>query len=98
MSHNCPTCGNFTLSPEYHRCPPEWEVRDADDCDDTDWEIVRGSDEDEAATKYAEESDNHGDGPRERVVLVRAPGTTEAKRFEITFDYSIDYYATEKEA
>jgi hypothetical protein len=94
----CATCGHFTLSPKYHTCPPEWEARDADDCDD-DWEVIRAPDADDAATKYAEECDDgSGEGAHERTVLVRAIGSTDVKRFEITFDYSVDYYATEKPA
>lgn len=90
----CATCKAYMVFPERHTCPPEWEVRDADDCNDLDWEIVREHDEEEAATKYAEESDsNGGEGPHERAVLVRKPGGTDVKRFEITFDYSVDYRA-----
>ena len=93
----CPTCGKSThFAGKHHKCPPEWEVRDADDCDESDWQIVREYDEDDAARRYASDSDNDcGEGPHERTVLVRAPGSTEAKRFSITFDYSIDYYAHE---
>jgi hypothetical protein len=93
----CPTCGKSTyFSGNSHRCPPQWEVRDADDCDDSDWEVVREIDAEDAAREYAQRSDSDGgEGPHERIVLVRELGSTETKRFEITFDYSIDYYAHE---
>jgi hypothetical protein len=95
----CKTCGKYMLYPERHTCPPEWEVRDADDCDDSDWETVREFDEEDAATKYAEDcDDNGGEGPHERTVLVRKPGASEVKRFAITFDYSVDYSARETAA
>lgn len=91
---DCQDCGNYMFS--FHRCPPEWEARDADDCDDEDWEIVREHDAEDAARKYAEDSDdNGGEGPHERNVLVRKKGSTDVTRFEITFDYSVDYYAKE---
>lgn len=95
MSANCPTCGEFTLSPQYHRCPPEWEARD-DEGNDDDWEVVRARDADDAAAKFAEESDSDSDGPRERTVLVREKGSEDVKRFAITFEYSVDYYANEE--
>jgi hypothetical protein len=98
MSNDCQKCGAFMISPKWHSCPPEWEVRDADDCDDEDWQTYHAHEASDAAEKYAEDSDNNGDGPRESVVLVRKPGTTDVKRFEITFEYAIDYCATEKEA
>jgi hypothetical protein len=95
----CATCGRYEGLSKYHACPPEWEVRDAVDCDDDDWQIVREHDEEDAAAKYAEDcDDNGGEGPHERTVLVRAPGSSEVKRFVITFDYSVDYNAFEEPA
>lgn len=91
MSH-CPTCGKFILFPNGHSCPPAWEVRDADDCEESDWVSVREYDAADAAESYAKASDDSaGDGPQVRSVLVRAAGSSEVKRFHVTFDYSVDY-------
>ncbi|MDR5800604.1 hypothetical protein [Caballeronia sp. LZ001] len=91
----CPICDGF-LSSFGHTCPPLWEVCDAEDCDDQDWQTIREIDAEEAAREYAGKADSDsGGGPHERTVLVRAPGSTDVKRFFITFDYSIDYYARE---
>jgi hypothetical protein len=85
--------------PERHACAPEWEAQDPDARADDDWTIIRAYDEEGAATKYAERSDDRcGEGAHERIVLVREPGSSEVKRFAITFDYSVDYRAHEEPA
>jgi hypothetical protein len=92
----CSECGAYALTLAYHRCPPAWQVRDADDCDDDDIVTIKAHEADEAAEKYAKQSDSDGgEGPNERTVLVRKAGE-EWQRFKITFDYSIDYYANEE--
>jgi hypothetical protein len=91
----CSECDAYALSMNYHRCPPAWEVRDADDCDDDDIQTVKAHEASDAAEKYAEQSDNECGETNERTVLVRKPGG-EWQRFKITFDYSVDYYAHEE--
>jgi len=92
----CTKCGDYMIFPERHSCSPKWEVLDADEGGEKDWTIVHAIDAEDAATKFAERRDDcNGEGPRERTVVVREPGSTEEKEFEITFDYSVDYYARE---
>lgn len=97
VNTRCPTCEQFVWSFEtHHECPPEWDVRDSDDSDD-DWGVVREIDEAAAAEKFADSCDSDaGEGPRERKVLVRAKGSAEVKRFEITFEHAINYSAAEE--
>ncbi|WP_186275819.1 hypothetical protein [Burkholderia gladioli] len=92
---DCPKCGHW-IGMFVHACPPAWEVRDADDCDDQDWTSVCAHDEDAAATFYADQLDSRmGEGPHARTVLVRKPGENAAARYSVTFEYSIDYSARE---
>lgn len=94
--NDCTTCGQYMFFPDRHSCHPEWEVRDPDRSDDDEWEIVRAMDDEDAAAKFAEECDSEGgEGPRERKVIVREKGATEAKTFAITFEYSVDYSTNE---
>jgi hypothetical protein len=90
----CSECGAYALALHLHQCPPKWEVRDADD-DESDFTIVHEFDAESAAAKYAEQSDDGGDGPRERTVSVRQNGG-DWQRFDITFEHSITYYAHEQ--
>jgi hypothetical protein len=91
----CSECGAYALALHLHQCPPKWEVRDADD-DESALTIVHEFDAESAASKYAEQSDDQGDGPRERTVSVRRNGG-DWQSFDITFEHSITYYAHEQQ-
>lgn len=93
---DCPICNRYMLFPQTHACPPEWEVSDAEDDREGDWTVVRAVDAPDAAGAFAERRDDrHGDGPRERTVIVRKKGFEKEVRFDIRFEYSVDYYANE---
>lgn len=93
----CSTCGKYMLFPDSHKCLPAWEAQDPHTRDDDDWTTVYACDEESAAAEYAEKADSRsGDGPQERTVLVRLPGSSDAKRFSINWEYSVDYYAHEE--
>lgn len=93
---DCKTCGATCVN-VHHQCPPKWLVLDKDYSGD-DWEdayTVYERDADEAACKAAELMDNGGDGPSERRVLCRlAPDGEIVGPFDISFEYSVDYYAS----
>jgi hypothetical protein len=89
--------GNTTLMGNPHKCAPEYEV--INEWDKGDWDeaiIVHAYDYDDAATKAAEDFDSScGEGASERILDVRKVGEPEIKRFNISFDYSVDYHANE---
>lgn len=91
---DCKTCGAYCIT-ERHQCPPKWLVLDKDYCGD-DWSDAYAVYEhraNEAAGSGAKAMDNGSDGPNERSVYVRlAPEGQIEGPFDVTFDYSIDYF------
>lgn len=65
MSDMCKTCGAWMMFPESHRCPPKFDVIDADGgYGDDPWQwakSIRAHDPCDAAEKYADDSDCEGD-------------------------------------
>lgn len=102
----CKECGGWG-DPKYHACPPMWNAWDADNYGGDEagsdaWMNVRAHHADDAATKAAEKmDDDSGEGPHKRVVFVKkvgSPPEEKAIRFEIDFEYSVDYSAYEADA
>jgi hypothetical protein len=89
----CPKCNELDLGIREHTCPPIFECSDGDD----DWRECRARNHEDAAEKIAEEWDDHGDGPSERTIYVRKQGMIAMKKFNVTFEYSINYSADEVE-
>ncbi len=76
-----------------HLCPPLFEVVDAEN---PDWIFAYeyyANDEKEAAKEAAKCLDRKGDGPTERLLLVRKKGVNEYKAFDISFEYVLSYRA-----
>jgi hypothetical protein len=104
MKGFCDTCGRYMLYPDTHHCPPQWQIWKDDNGDASGPEDAKysttayGHDEGGAAETAAEYFDGrYGEGPHSHVVFVRKAGTTDtAKRFDVTFEYSVDYSAKEK--
>lgn len=99
----CKDCGHWGTAP-YHQCPPMWNAWDEDDYGGDEngadsWLNVYAHDADEAAAKAAEQiDDDGGEGPHKRVVFVKLVGSPHdepAKKFEVDFEYSVDYSASE---
>lgn len=61
----CAKCDNWMMFPDSHRCPPKFEVIDADGgYGDDPWrwaKTIYAHQPDDAAEKYADESDCEGD-------------------------------------
>jgi hypothetical protein len=96
----CVTC-KATGFMEHHRCPPAWQV--LAEYHNGDWDdalVVYAQDADDAVKVAAERIDGgDAEGPSEQVLLVRPlTGDGEVRRFAITFDYSVNYYACEEPA
>jgi hypothetical protein len=91
----CSECGAYAQAIHLHQCPPPFQVK-------RDLELdfiatVFANDEAEAAEKYAEHLDSgFGGGPQERAIMARRPGAEHWKRFNITFDVTVDYFAHEQ--
>ena len=97
----CKDCGGWG-DPKHHRCPPMWNAWDEDDGDEDgadSWINVFAHDADDAARDAAERLDDDcGEGPHKRVVFVKlvgSPADEPAKKFEVDFEYSVDYSASE---
>jgi len=79
MSDMCKTCGSWMMFPNSHRCPPKFDVIDADGGygkDPWQWaKAIFAHDAETAAEKYADQSDCEGDYSiirgNEATILVR---------------------------
>lgn len=94
----------FGLEKTHHICPPEFEVIEEDsfDGDNTDWEKtackIYAYDHEDAAKECADELDSgSGEGASDRTFYVRDKKTLTIKKFSISHDYSVNYYAHEVE-
>lgn len=94
--HNCETCGAYAVS-EHHKCPPIFLAIDIED-DGDDWDgayKIHAFDSEAAAQKAADRmDDNCGEGAHEREISIKDPDGIITK-WSISFDYSVDYSATE---
>ncbi len=102
---HCPECDEMTfngttLMGNRHRCAPKFEVlRDDDEGEWDQAQTVFAYDHDDAAAKAAQQYDESmGEGPSEHVFYVRRQGDDVIKKFEVGFEYSVDYHAYEKDA
>ena len=86
-----------------HICSPEYEVIEEDIFDgaNTDWDEaykIYDYDHEGAAAKCAEKiNDDIGEGACDRVFYVRDKKTLTVKKFSMTHDYSVNYYAHDEE-
>jgi hypothetical protein len=102
----CNECGDFMFS-SGHRCPPvflciEESDIDAESDDTSHWAKVRAIDEGMAAENIAERWDEDNDLCRsgaEMIVLVVEDGKprSEAKKFTVTAEATVEYTASEKD-
>lgn len=96
--NECKICKRYMGAvPQLHKCPPLWLCLEIDNQGD-DWDdaykIYAGNPE-AAARDAAEEMDSDcGEGAHERKITVKSP-SGEITVWAITFDYSVDYYASE---
>jgi hypothetical protein len=92
---DCNICKAYLIGP-HHKCPPKWLVIDKDWCGN-DWDDayeVFALDAEDAAKEGAEKiDDKSGDGPQERTIFVKSLAGEITGPYEITFDYSVNYYA-----
>lgn len=104
ISH-CKNCeamlfdGGMTLMGNPHVCPPIFEVLAEHYLGDwSQADFVHSYDYDDAATKFAQHYDEAcAEGPSEQTLYVRKRGCHIIRKFEISFEYSVDYHAYEKE-
>lgn len=99
----CKVCGHFMMFPDSHRCPPMWECwsEDYGETRERSAQKVRASDAEEAAEKYAEQSDEGGDytiikgSPVDVcVVPLGAPAGTKPSRFHVEGESVPEYTAS----
>jgi len=100
MSDNkCPHCGQWQPRPNSHSHYRKFLAIDPDYTGD-DWYDaypVCAFDHEDAARDAANEMDSsQGEGANEREIHVRpVDDPSDMRRFNITFDYSVDYFASE---
>ena len=101
MSHlNCPTCKEFMLYPDSHRCAPQWEVwqPDNDETRDDGARTVRGHDVEEVVRRWASQRDSDGDysivGGSPAVVCVARTGSDDVRYLRVE-GYTVPEYRAE---
>jgi hypothetical protein len=97
----CKTCGDYMLFPDSHKCPPIWECWCPDEGETRDDpRMIRASDAEAAAEKWAEEDDRYGDytiiGGNDATVCVAKPDNDEVRTFVVTGESVPEYHAEEK--
>lgn len=96
MSDRCEICGQWSLYPNQHKCPPLWKVWPNHYEEEDAWEI-RAADANAAACLWADEYDSGGDytivGGGEETVTVKGEDGTEEK-FVVQGESVPQYYAS----
>jgi len=100
----CPTCGNFMIRPDKHRCSPRWEIKYPDWLGD-ETKFVHAHDAGEAGERFARVTDSYGDyefanGHEAEVQIRRAATDTEEpgpwETYILSAEPSVEYHARQK--
>jgi hypothetical protein len=97
MRGDCPKCGQWSLFPESHQCPPEWRCWEEENETAEDGSTVRARCAETAAEKYAEEYDSEGDymivHGTDATICVRAKAGGDVERFQVSGEVVPQYHA-----
>lgn len=97
MADWCPICGRIRFTVEKHACPPKWEVCDPND-DPEDWRSIYATDAEDAAERFCDEVDPHGDyqyastGHADKILVRGADGQVQA--FYVSAEAVVQYHAS----